>query len=548
MADGWHFQLVDALDKVFPDEAPRGRASADLTAFLGEPIAFQVAIRAPSGVDRVDDAVRIEVVAADASVDIRSVELVPCRLVGYPGHDDGYLRDTPGLYPDLLAPADDRIVQPFVWGWRGVWIELVPMAPGRAPVTIRVRHARRGELLYETALVVDVLDAVLPELDIVDSHWLHADAIADAYRVEVFSEAHWAAVEHFVASASRMRANSLLVPVWTPPIDTEPGHRRRAVQLIDVAVDGDRFGFGFSRLDRWLDVLRRHGIRHIEIPHLFTQWGAAAAPAIDGVVEGGLTQLFGWHTPATAPGYRTFLEQLLPALRRHLDSVWDPARVVYHVSDEPAPEHEAQYRAARAVVADLLAGARVMDAVSDVRYVENGLVDRPIAATDQVEQFLEARVPELWVYYCLTQHRDVANRFIGMPSARHRVLGSQVFAAGVSGLLHWGFNFYYSARARRFVDPFVDASADGTMPAGDPFIVYPGPGLRPLESIRHRVAAQSMDDHRALQAVRTAAGWQAALGTLGPAGRTFRSPLVSTTDLRAQRDRVHAVIREVGRG
>jgi hypothetical protein len=541
MTGGWRFRFVDALDKVFPDETPAAVGRGPLTVLAGEPAALQLAVLPPEGIDRGHDALRVEVEGVDAA--LHSVELVPCLLVAYPGHDAGYVRDSPGLYPDLLIPVGDGIVEPFVGAWRAIWIDLLPAAAGPYRVRVRVRHAARGDVLFDESLDLEVLDAELPALDIVNSNWLHADALADAYGDEVFGEHHWSAIDAFVASAARMRVNSLLVPVWTPPIDTEPGRRRRPAQLLDVRRDGGAYAFGFAQVDRWLGILRRHGIAHLEVPHLFTQWGAAAAPAIDAVVDGRLEQIFGWDTPSTDPEYRRFLEHMIPALRRHLDGAWPRGEVVFHVSDEPEPAHAAGYRAARGVVADLLAGAQVRDAVSDPAYLESGLIELPIAATDSVEPFLAAGVDDLWVYFCVTQNRDVANRFIGMPSARQRIIGPQVFAAGVRGLLHWGFNFYYSSRARRFVDPFTDTSAGGTLLAGDPFAVYPGPGRRPWESIRHRVAAQAMDDHRALQFVRDTGGPEVALAALDGQARSFRAPDVATRDIRSMRDRIHAAIR-----
>lgn len=541
MTGEWRIRFVDALDKVFPDETPVSHSGGPLTVFAGEPAALQLAVLAPDGIDRGHDALQVVVEGVDA--ELHAVELVPCLLVAYPGHDAGYVRDSPGLYPDLLVPIEDGIVEPFIDAWRAIWIDLRPAAAGPYRVRVRVRHAARGETLFDESLDLDVLDAELPALGIVNSTWLHADALADAYGDEVFGEHHWSAIDAFVASAVRMRVNSLLVPVWTPPLDTEPGSRRRPTQLLDVRQDGGEYAFDFARVDRWLGVLRRHGIEHLEVPHLFTQWGATAAPAIDAVVDGRLEQIFGWHTPSMDPEYRRFLEHMLPALRRHLDSAWPRGEVAFHVSDEPEPEHAAGYRAARGVVADLLAGARVRDAVSDPAYLESGLIELPIAATDAVEPFLTAGVDDLWVYFCVTQHRDVANRFIGMPSARQRIIGSQVFAAGVRGLLHWGFNFYYSSRARRYVDPFTDTSAGGTLLAGDPFAVYPGPGRRPWESIRHRVAAQAMDDHRALQLVRDTAGPERAIAVLDEHARTFRAPNVGIRDIRVMRGRMHAAIR-----
>ena len=44
--------------------------------------------------------------------------------------------------------------------------------------------------------------------------------------------------------------------------------------------------------------------------------------------------------------------------------------------------------------------------------------------------------------YCVSQKRDVANRFIALPSVRNRVLGKQLFVHEAPGFLDWGFNFW----------------------------------------------------------------------------------------------------------
>jgi hypothetical protein len=115
-----------------------------------------------------------------------------------------------------------------------------------------------------------------------------------------------------------------------------------------------------------------------------------------------------------------------------------------------------------------------VDALSDFDFYSSGIVPLPVVATDAVKPFLDAEVENLWVYYCVSQNRNVANRFITLPSARNRVLGHQLFAFGVQGFLHWGFNFYNSYLSIRPIDPFRDTCAGGAFPGGDPFIVYPG--------------------------------------------------------------------------
>lgn len=523
MTAKWEFVLCDALAKVHPVRDPRPvSAETRFQAFLGEPASFQLAYRPPLDPKFRDPRplqVRVEGTAADL-VAISSVDLVPCTFVALPGHDDGYEFDEPGLYPDVLRPVPNGEAPVRFGSWSALWFDITTTDPARAGVhelTIVV-SAPDGSEQHRTSVSVEITGIELPPLDIVSGHWMHLDSLADYYGVEVFSEEHWTIVERFMASAAEMGATSLLAPVWTPPLDTAIGTYRTVVQLIDIAATDDGYEFGFDRLRRWLDLCRRTGITGVEVAHLFTQWGAKATPGI--VV--GEERVFGWDVPATDVRYRELMEALLPSLQAVLDEEWDRDHVVFHISDEPSGEDGlASYLDAKAVVADLLKGWTVVDALSEHSFYTSGAVEVPVVATDHVEPFLAERPERLWVYYCVSQDRDVANRFIGMPSARNRAIGHQLFASGVDGFLHWGFNFWYTWHSTRRVDPFADTSAGGAFPSGDPFAVYPGPDGTPWPSLRHRVFAQAMWDHRALQAVRAVHGNAAALDLIDP-DRTLR--------------------------
>ncbi|NUR95045.1 MAG: DUF4091 domain-containing protein [Kribbellaceae bacterium] len=523
MTATWEFVLCDALVKVHPVRDPRPvSAETRFQAFLGEPASFQLAYRPPLDPKFRDPSplrVRVEGDAADL-VSVSAVDLVPCTFVALPGHDDGYEFDEPGLYPDVLRPVPDGEARVRFGSWSALWFDVRTNDPARAgdhEVTVVV-SAPDGSELHRVSVGVEITGIELPPLDIVSSHWMHLDALADHYGVEVFSEEHWTLIERFMESAVEMGATSLLAPVWTPPLDTAVGTYRTVVQLVDVTTTHDGYEFGFDRLRRWLDVCRRTGIRGVEVAHLFTQWGARATPGV--IVDG--ERAFGWDVGATDPRYRTLMEALLPALQAVLDEEWDREYVVFHISDEPSGEDGlASYLAAKAVVADLLKGWTVVDALSEHSFYTSGAVPVPIVATDHVEPFLAQRPERLFVYYCVSQDRDVANRFVGMPSARNRAIGHQLFASGVDGFLHWGFNFWYTWHALRRIDPFADTSAGGAFPSGDAFAVYPGPDGTPWPSIRHRVFAQAMWDHRALQAIRVALGNAAAVDIVDP-DRTLR--------------------------
>jgi hypothetical protein len=548
---GWAFVVCDSLEKVFPDTPPRPiNPAIPLSVTLGETASIQLAYRPPLDPGFRDPRPATLTVSGPAArhVEAHSVELVPCEIPAFPGHDPGYLRDTPGLYPDLLAPLVDGRLDPLIGSWRSAWIDLrVDDASdaGSQLVDLLV-SSPDGDELFRTRWEVEVLPLRLPPGDVVVSQWVHADAVADHYGWPVFGEEHWAALELFLGSAAEMGANSVLTPVWTPPLDTAIGSYRTPVQLVDVEDLGDgSYRFGFDRLERWLRICRAHGITGIEIAHLFTQWGARCAPAVYATRGGAVVRLFGWETPATDIGYRRFLEQLLPALCAWLDDRWDPAHVAFHISDEPEGEAGlASYLAAKAVVADLLAGRRVIDAVSDPAFLRTGAVPVPVVATDAIEPVLEARPAELWAYYCVTQDREVANRLLALPSSRNRVIGHQLYIHRIDGFLHWGFNFYYSWQARRRIDPYRDTSGGGGLIGGDPFVVYPGPEGRPLPSIRYRVFAQAMADLRAMQAARERHGDAAVRDIVDPGGTlTFRRYETDADHYLTVRERLNELLR-----
>ena len=140
-----------------------------------------------------------------------------------------------------------------------------------------------------------------------------------------------------------------------------------------------------------------------------------------------------------------------------------------------------------------------MDALSDFEFYKTGAVSTPIPANTAIEPFIEANVPDLWVYYCCGQMVDVSNQFISMPSARNRVIAAQMYKYNIYGFLQWGYNFYYSQLSQYPINPYVINDSESAFSAGDPFKVYPAPNGKPLDSIRYVVFAEAMQDLRAMQ-------------------------------------------------
>lgn len=497
-------KLVSDMEKVFPSREPSDDGAVSrLTALKGETVSFQIAYY--GNVERKQrGTVRVE--APDGiGVRVKKVGLVPCAYPCHMEKDEGYLTTEPGLYPDLLEDLGE-FGFPIVSGqWRSLWIDIEATEDtpaGEYPVKIILESLAHAPgmrpLSAEADMTVEILNTVLPESEIRHTEWFHCDCVAEYYDVEVFSERHWEIIENFVRHAVRRGCNMLLTPVFTPPLDTAVNGERRTVQLVDVTVTDQGYEFGYDRFERWVEMCRRCGVCFFEISHLFSQWGAKAAPKIIGKINGEERRIFGWETRADSEEYGEFLQAFLLSFTEEIERLGIGKQCYFHISDEPEEKDLASYLYAKKLVKGYLPGYHMIDALSEYRFYEQGAVEEPVCASNHMEPFLKKRPPRLWTYYCTGQHLEVSNRFIVLPGFRTRVLGIQLYKYAITGFLHWGYNFYHSEFSMYPIDPYRCTDADGAFPSGDSFLVYPGKDGKPVDSIRSMLMERAMADLRAM--------------------------------------------------
>ncbi|MEZ5085480.1 MAG: hypothetical protein R2722_04250 [Tessaracoccus sp.] len=428
--------LADSLTKVTPSWTPTPHLS-ELSGWHGETVSFQVAWRPRRTMPtRLRTTLRVQVEGA-GEVTFFAVDLVPAQLPCFDEAGDGYIATEASMLPDVLRPLEVSAsgtveATPTHIGWHSVWVDVPLPCPD-----LRVRAWIDDELHLDEEVAVAVVPRSLEPAQVSFAQWFHCDFLAAHYGLEMWSEDLWTAIESQMASAARMGVTALLTPVFTPPLDTAVGATRPTAQLLDISLADGRYEFGTTRLDRWMDALSRAGIHQVELPHLFTQWGAKAAPQIQVTVDGITSQRFGWDTPATDAAYQDFLAQLVPFLKDYFDAKVGRENTFYHLSDEPVLEHLESYAAARDSVQELLEGCVVIDALSHPEY--NDLVGIPVVANDAVPTFREHGIEPSWVYYCVAQSFGVSNRFIAQDGVRTRAFGWQMYKAGAIGLLHWAF-------------------------------------------------------------------------------------------------------------
>lgn len=545
---------VSALEKVFPDAEPAGYPDCALTGFQNEVLSLQAAWRMTEAAGEDDPRLRVRIVlACDVPVRLRRVTNVPVRFPCFPVHDGGYLRTTPGLYPDLLEDVTGTThLRAYQDVWSAVWIDIEPTEetkPGSYTLSCRMEDFA-GKLVAEQTFGFEILAGVLPPQEIIQARWLHTDCLAEYYHVAVFSDEHFAILERFIGNAVRRGINMILVPAHTPPLDTAVGGERLTTQLVMVTVRHGEYAFDFTLLDRFVAICQRAGVKYYEIAHLFTQWGAYHAPKIVATIDGKAQRLFGWDTNATGNAYKTFLDAYLPALTRRLQELGIAAYTYFHISDEPSRAHIDQYLQVKAMVSPHLTGFKVIDALSDIAFYESGAVPLPIPASNHIAPFLEADIKERWVYYCVGQHWQVSNTFIAMPAARTRIIGAQMYRYGITGFLQWAYNFYNSQYSESAVNPFLITDADGFAPAGDAFQVYPGEGGIPQDSLRLMLFHHALQDNRALRWAETLAGRERTLSVLAQGldtPLTFTEYPMDPTYMLCMRERINRLIAEQNR-
>ena len=539
-------KIVSCVEKVFPDGRGTDAPVPHLSALRGECVSFQIAFCAGEEDERYFWP-EVESPLKDC-ITVRRVESVPARIPRtMENSDENYLSLEAGMYPDLLVELKGKAVLGPHLQWRSLWVEIeVPkdMEAGVYPIAVSFVPLE-GECIARAETQIEVIPAQLPEQTVIHTEWFHSDCLADFYQVPAFSERHWEIVENFVRTAAKRGQTMLLTPHVTPALDTYVGGERTTVQLVDIKVENGEYFFEFSKLRRWMDMALACGIKQFEMAHLFTQWGAKAAPKVVAEKDGKIQRIFGWDTPAVGGEYTRFLHAYLPQLTEKLKEWGMAERCYFHISDEPNEEKLPFYKAARESLGNLLDDFPIMDAMSHYPIYEESNIQCPVVSIKAVEGFLEKGVQDLWGYYCCGPTQVMTNRFLQMPLHRTRAMGIQWYKYQLAGFLHWGYNFYNTVHSAAPLDPHLDTEAGGYFPAGDGFLVYPGRDGKAEESIRILAMHAAFQDMRALALLESLIGREKTLAILEQDGEiTLRTYPRTGEGFLAVRERVNAAIKD----
>ncbi len=546
-----HTKIVSSLEKIFATDKVGARPKEEkIRALRGERVSFQFAYK--NELDEGDTCYRMILTpkiegALAPFTTIRRVMQVPVVKPVCTSGDDNYLSKEPGLFPDLLIPLTygGRLRCDYnVLGTLWIDIDVPSDYSGALTDSLTVSLSDdSGNVLSSETIETEVIDALLPEGDTYYTRWFHCDCLAMYYNVPVWSKRHWEIIENFIKGAVKIGINTLLTPLITPSLDGP----RMITQLVKIKKNGEKYSFDFRRLGKWIDICDRAGIKYFEISHLFTQGGAVRTPRISANVDGEEKLIFTYETDSRDGEYRIFLRALLTAFLRYMKKRGADKRCIFHISDEPHIDNIEYYRAAKECIADIVKGYKLIDALSDIEYYNEGLVECPVPITRHAEDFYAAGIDPLWTYYCTGPgDENFSNDFIPMPSYRTRSIGMQMYKYNIEGFLHWGYNFYNNCESDSLINPFIEFSGDNWVPAGDPFIVYPSNDGHPIESLRAEVMYHAFEDIRAMKLCESLYSRETVVAEMEKAyGKkiTFTSSAYSTKEFMSVRERINDMIK-----
>jgi hypothetical protein len=489
--------VVDPLVKVFRDAEPRDQHHASADAARGETATFQIVVRGPVNESAGDkpSIVRCEVSPLSAGGDsigpaqVRYVGYVPVdRSVGKPAHDR--LRKPPADFPDPLLEQPEISVKS--GDAQPIWITLkVPLDTAPGAYHGKARVSIQGEPnAIEVPLALNVYAAKVVKTRLWVTNWFQRDTGYNPQPQRNTPE-FWQMLRLY---ARDMAAHRQTVARTVP------------LELAQFSFDakGNLTGIDWSRMDRWIQIFIDEGvIGRIEGQQFGWRkgkWDSSYVLSIYQLKDGKPEEV---KVDLTSPEVERFYSKFLPSLQQHLiDKGWLDIWM-QHLADEPDKERVADYRKISDLVKKYAPRLRRIDAVLTPDVASSVDVMVPLlSGLDQHFDLYKQRQKsgqELWFYTCVQPQGDYANRFTVLPLMKVRLLPWINFRYGISGYLHWGYNFWNRDKDYDEQIKLIYGTGRKDVVPGDGWVVYPKrDGLGVIDSIRWEAQRDGCEDHELL--------------------------------------------------
>ncbi len=480
---------VDPLVKVFRDAKPARPQEARMDAARGEYASFQVVVRADKPVAGLRAAVT-PFVKGDDSFSARLPRFVGYVPVDRPTQKPSIdrLRSVPADYPDPLLESMSMDV---VAGQaQPIWIT-VKVTEDTPPGTYRAKVGLVGDIdgrpvKATQALSLRVYRATITNTRLWVTEWFGVNSSHMKINPEKNSDAYYDLMRRFARNMAEHRHNVAII--------SPMGHA-------DFGVDANgSLTVDFSEFDQWVNVFIEEGvIGLIEGGHIGGRSGGWTSQFVVEVYQAKDGKAASSTVDPSSADAEAFYKWYFPKLLDHLRERGWIDRYVQHLADEPIPANIATYTAMASLARKYAPGLRIVEACHTKDLV--GSMDIWVPQLNYLHndfahyQERQRAGEEVWFYTCVYPQGEYANRFIELPLMKTRLLHWINFCYGITGYLHWGYNQWTAD------DPFTKTTrphgGPPYLPAGDPWIVYPGDD-GPLDSIRFEAMRDGIDDHELL--------------------------------------------------
>lgn len=371
-------------------------------------------------------------------------------------------------YPDKLSLATSVTVRINVTHVIWVLIDVDETAEAglyRIPVTLRTDT---GDQAVSFTLRIYPVTLPLPSDPGTFGHEYFFDAFSFApkqpapikapcepfYACLRYSDEWWELMAEFARTMKSLRVNSLNIAPMALLLDA--GSKKKP--------DGG-WELRFDLLDSFIEHFLTHGaFRYIAIGAII---GAVDGKAIRAIGEEGNLE---W-LPIGAPEADAWAEAFYGGIYHHFKEKGWLDMLLMRLQDEP---HAKDYWLwAREKCRQFMPGVRCGEPL-DTHAVGRELADACDQYIPRLEVYEEgadfyqqrlAKGDELWCYSCcLPEEPWWLNKFMDLPHRYSRLIKWACYGRGITGFLHWGFNFWGDSRYGLFPEARFK---------GDGFIVYP---------------------------------------------------------------------------
>lgn len=479
-----HVVQCSCLEKILPNAPLPSSPFHSAPLLMNEELAYQIVIHNDK-----DRSEKVEI-SVDSAL-FYHVHLVDCVSVTWPHYANDtkeYICDSPQAVPDCLIPFS--VDQP-LWinkNYTVLWVTIRPPFPGDFTIEFTFKAEREeATCVFST----HVLSANIGEPYFTNDCYIDPIALSDYYQVPMFCDKHWEVIGKYMKLASENGITGIMAPVFTPEYEEYPSDGR-ILQLVDISCEGRNYNFLYDKLDCWVALAKKHGIKHFTVPPIFPTLEGPRHVKIYGTKDRHLIELFA-DEPYPFPHYMAFLRKFLRELIAHLKEKRWHMDFTFHFTTIPLFAHEKVYREFRPSMRDVLKWCPVQDYQVTYGFYMNDVVSDPIVTLHEMCDYMEHLDMGVTGCFDIISHKDVINQLIATPAVRLKALGLLAYKYDISGLFNLGFNYFSATTSGATANPFMNTDYGGRYPSGSLSLTYPG-AQEPYPSVRLKLIQHAMQD------------------------------------------------------